>query len=52
MPIREIYERQDDGSVILVGTEEYDAPDTTEIIKSKEQQLLELYEEIQKLKEQ
>ena len=27
MPIREIYERQEDGSVILVSTEEYDAPD-------------------------
>jgi len=51
MPIREIYERQEDGSVILVSTEEYDAPDLSLEIQTKEQQLLDLYEELKQLKE-
>ncbi len=50
--IRETYERQPDGSVVLIKTENVEAPDLSQVISDKEQQLLDLYEEIQKLKEQ
>lgn len=50
MNIKEIYERQEDGSVIFVGTKEVEAPVKEDLIKEKEELLLEIYEEIKRLK--
>ena len=52
MPTKEIYQRQEDGSVVLIETIEVEAPSIEDQIKSKEEQLLEIYNEIQQLKEQ
>jgi hypothetical protein len=45
-----VYEKQEDGTVILKEVIEVDAPTTEDIIKDKEQKMLELYEEIKRLK--
>jgi len=52
MATKEIYQRQEDGSVVLIETIEVESPSIEDQIKSKEEQLLEIYNEIQKLKEQ
>ena len=52
MPTKEIYQRQEDASVVLIETIEIETPSIEDQIKSKEQQLLEIYNEIQQLKEQ
>jgi len=52
MPIIETYERQEDGNVILVKTEQIEETPIEEQIKDKEEQLLQMYNELQKLKEQ
>lgn len=52
--IIETYQRQEDGTLVLISTEEVEVSEPTdqELIAQKEQQLLELYEEIQRLKNQ
>lgn len=52
MTTNEIYERQADGSVLLVRTEESTIEFTSveDQIKSKEEELLKIYEELQALK--
>lgn len=46
---REVYERQDDGTILLVRVEEYETSDI-DPIKEKEQQLLQMYAELEELK--
>jgi hypothetical protein len=46
---REVYERQDDGTILLVRVEEYETPDI-DPIKEKEEELLKLYAELEALK--
>jgi hypothetical protein len=45
----ETYERQPDGTCILVSVEEKEI-DNIEIIKNKEEQLLQMYAELEELK--
>jgi hypothetical protein len=52
MRTQEIYERQEDGTVILIETIEVEDTSIEEQIKDKEQQLLDMYNELQALKEQ
>jgi hypothetical protein len=46
----ETYFRDENGNLVLVETQEVEAPTTEDLIKDKEQQMLELYEEIKRLK--
>jgi hypothetical protein len=52
MLINKIYQRQEDGSVILIEEIEIEETPIEEQIKDKEEQLLQMYNELQKLKEQ
>jgi Mg2+ and Co2+ transporter CorA len=52
MATKEIYQRQEDASVVLIETIEVETTSIEDQIKSKEEQLLEIYNEIQQLKEQ
>jgi hypothetical protein len=51
MPINkvEIWERQEDGSAKFIGYEEFEVP-YVDPIKEKEDQLLQIYSELQELK--
>ena len=48
----EVFKKAEDGSMILISSEiiEYDEPTAEEMIREKEQELLRIYEEIQRLK--
>ena len=48
----EVYQKAEDGSMILISSEEIevDIPTNEETIRAKEQELLRIYEEIQRLK--
>jgi hypothetical protein len=46
----EIWERQEDGTAILVRVEQHEVPDI-DPIKEKEEELLRIYEELQILKQ-
>lgn len=51
---REIYERQPDGSTILISIEEIeiDEPTPEELLKEKQDELLKIYNEIQLIQSQ
>tara|TARA_R110000803_G_scaffold67432_1_gene129137 strand:+ start:82 stop:243 length:162 start_codon:yes stop_codon:yes gene_type:complete len=52
MKTETIYKKEEDGTLTLIETREIDAPSQEEIIAEKEEQLLAMYTEIQKLKQQ
>jgi hypothetical protein len=54
MEKREVYRLEDNGELTLILSEEVQAPEvsTEDLIKQKEEQLLEMYKELEALKQQ